>query len=310
MKNVLIVGGGGFIGRHLVMYLFQIGDYKLKVLDIRKPDWLPRDVEFIEGSFLDQSNPAVKSSFLEVDVVYHLASTTIPQTSNSDIVFDIESNLIGSLALLNYAVEAGVSKFIFTSSGGTIYGPSNDPIVDEFHETNPNCSYGIVKLAIEKYLSLYSNLHGLSTYSLRISNPYGKYQSIEKMQGAIPIFCHRIMNDKSIEIWGDGSIERDFIYTSDLVSAMEKVMHLQSRNEVINIGSMASVSLNEIIKTIEKVSGKKAIVKYLPSRKVDIPRVCLSNDYAKKTLGWSPTVSLIQGLSEVLEEYHIKEYWI
>ena len=189
-------------------------------------------------------------------------------------------------------------KLIFVSSGGTIYGePENTPILEE-HSTNPICSYGISKLAIEKYLHLYEHLYGLDYMVLRVSNPYGERQNPESAQGAIPVFMLKVLQNKPIQIWGDGSIARDFIYISDVVDALVTAVETNSSEKVYNIGSGVPTSLNDLVKTIENVSGKMAKIEYTPQRKLDVPVNCLNISRAATDLGWSPKVSMRDGLNK------------
>lgn len=297
VKNVLIVGGTGFIGRYLISELLE-HSHIIRVVDLVQPEWLPNSVDFIQASFTEKSDKLARA-FEGIDVVYHLASTTLPKSSNENIQFDIESNLIGSVNLLQYSVDNKVDKFIFASSGGTVYGNSTSLNISESDPTNPISSYGIVKLAVEKYLNLFSRQYGISTYSLRISNPYGALQDLKKTQGVIPIFIRKIKNEEPIEIWGDGSISRDFIYIEDLVIAMHKCISIESNHVVMNLSSGSTTSINELIKLIEKILGKRAQLIYKESRDLDVDHTCLDNSKAKSILNWENRIKLEDGLKIV-----------
>lgn len=297
-ERVLVIGGAGFIGRHLVEGLTK-SNYKVRILDLKKPDWLNDKIEFIEGSFV--SEHLLEEALSGCDFVFHLASTTLPKTSNEDPVFDVSSNLIGTVSLLQYAVKAKIRKFIFASSGGTVYGIPEAFPVKEDGKTNPTCSYGIVKLTIEKYLRLFYQLHNLDTCSLRIANPYGEYQRFDRAHGAVTVFCKKAITKEPIEIWGDGTIERDFIYIKDVISAMLKTLISECKGEEINIGCGKGISLNEIIEIIEKLVDKKQIVNYLPSRSFDVPVNYLDISKAKEILNWYPETSLEIGIANTFE---------
>ena len=199
MREVLITGGGGFIGRNLAIGLLCKG-FSVRCLDRVKPAWLSAGIDFIEADFT--ATHLLESAFQNCETVIHLASTTLPKTSNDDPEFDVSTNLIGAIRLLEASVRNHVKNFFFLSSGGTVYGiPENLP-VSESHQTNPICSYGIVKLAIEKYLRLFHKLYNLNTCSIRLANPYGCYQRVDATQGAIAVFCHNAINDIPINIWG------------------------------------------------------------------------------------------------------------
>mgnify|MGYP000190426083 CR=1 FL=1 len=298
-KRCLVLGGNGFIGSHLVGRLVENG-YKIRIFDrpLPKKGCEPHvvkedDIEFYSGDFTNESD--LEAALKGVDYVFHLISTTTPKISNENPVYDIETNLIGTIRLLDIAKGINGLKLIFVSSGGTIYGePDITPILED-HSTNPICSYGISKLAIEKYLHLYEHLYGLDYVVLRVSNPYGEKQNPESAQGAIPVFMLRVLQNKPIHIWGNGSVARDFIYISDVVDALVAAMETNSSKKIFNVGSSVPTSLNELVKTIENVSGEMAIVEYSPERKLDVPVNCLDISRAVADLGWSPKVSMQDG---------------
>jgi UDP-glucose 4-epimerase len=294
----LITGGGGFLGYHLTHSLLERG-YSVICLDIQRPQWLENlPVEFVKGDF---SATHLTTDILErCDVVYHMACTTLPQTSNNDPDFDVSSNVLGAVRMLEHAVKTGVKKFIFVSSGGTVYGVPSVLPIPETHPTNPTCSYGITKLTIEKYLRLYSSLHGLQTCSIRLANPFGEFQNVKSLQGAIAVFCYKVLTGEPIEIWGDGSVRRDFIYVSDVVDSFIKVLDCDKTGFEVNIGSGKSSSINEILELIQSISGKKLIKNYKAGRDFDIPVSMLDISLAKQELGWEPKVSLEQGLERTI----------
>lgn len=299
-KRCLVLGGRGFIGSHLVDALLDAG-YFVRCFD--RPHVVPLgdthltnpNFELYEGDFA--SEIVIAEALMDCDICYHLVSTTLPKTSNADPVFDVESNLLGTIRLLNYAVNAGVKKIIYVSSGGTVYGvPAQIPI-PETHPTEPTCSYGITKLAIEKYLALFRQLHGLDYTVLRIANPYGERQRIHSSQGAVAVFLGKVLRNEPIEIWGDGSVVRDYIYISDVVDALLAVIDPIENEYVFNIGSDRGLSLNEVLMQIESVTGKAAIRRYMPSRIFDVPKNVLSIERANNFIGWSPKVDFEQGTS-------------
>ena len=218
MKS-LVLGGHGFIGTHLVDALLEKGCF-VRIYD-RSPNRFrtsPPDAEYMEGEL--GNHGLIQEAVEGMEVVYHFVSTTLPKTSNDDPVYDVRSNLIDTLQLLEGCVQAGVRKVIFISSGGTVYGlPQTVPITED-HPTSPITSYGIVKLAVEKYLDLFQHLYGLDYTVLRVSNPYGPYQNPSGQQGAIAVFLHRLYTGQPITIWGDGRVVRDYLYVADLVEAL------------------------------------------------------------------------------------------
>src|SRR4029434_4711286 len=171
------------------------------------------------------------------EVVFHMISTTIPKSSNDNPAYDVESNLVGTLRMLEAARKAGVRKVVFASSGGTVYGIPKVVPINESHPTDPICSYGISKLAVEKYLHLYHALHGLDYCILRIGNPYGEGQRPTAAQGAVGVFLYKALHGGVIEIWGDGTVTRDYIYIGDVIQAFLKAMTYSGEHRLFNIGA-------------------------------------------------------------------------
>ncbi|MFT6957243.1 MAG: UDP-glucose 4-epimerase [Halieaceae bacterium] len=296
MKKVLVTGGSGFLGRHLVEALLA-EDYKVCGLDLQSGPVEHENLDWVTGSFLDSET--LEAAVADCDAVFHLASTTLPKSSNENPGYDVASNLQGAVKLLDLAVANNVAKVVFISSGGTVYGVPQEVPVTEQHVTNPTCSYGIVKLAIEKYLYLYHQLHGLETCSLRLSNPYGEYQRADTGQGVIAAFCHKALNDQPIEIWGDGSVVRDFIYVKDAVDAMLKASEVACGGQAINIGSGQGFSLNAVIDQIEATSGVTVRRDYKAGRGFDVPAIYLDIAEAERVLDWRPRVTMSEGLQRL-----------
>ena len=234
------------------------------------------------------------------DFVFHLASSTYPSTSNVDTAFDLESNLIGTVRMLHSLQEHAVKRIVFVSSGGTVYGiPQRIPI-PESHPTDPICSYGIHKLAVEKYLHLHRFVHQLDSIVLRVSNLYGEYQSLDRPLGAVSHFVHRAVKGMPIEIWGDGSICRDFIHVDDVVDGLLLAMTYRGPEHTFNIGSGRSVSLNELQHLIGKRLNKNVIVNYMPARSFDVHENVLDIERARKELEWRPSIELETGLDRLI----------
>jgi UDP-glucose 4-epimerase len=296
--RALVLGGGGFIGSHLVASLLAQGA-QVRVLERpyrQRTAALPEHpaLEWQEGDFGNSQD--IQRALEDVDTVFHLVSTTQPQSSNDDPSFDVSSNLLATLNLLELLREKKATTLVFVSSGGTVYGrPQHTPIT-ETHPTEPTCSYGIVKLAIEKYLALYHLLHGLDYRVLRLANPYGPGQEANRAQGVVGTFLSRVVQDEPIEVWGDGSVVRDYLYISDTISAMLQVAGYQGAERIFNIGSGGGHSVREIIAAIEQVTGKKAQARYTAARKFDVPVSVLDITRARNELGWQPKIDLNAGL--------------
>jgi UDP-glucose 4-epimerase len=212
----LVLGGGGFLGSHLSESLLAQG-HAVRIFDrpnlVRFKSFQRGDpVEWVEGDFVNREHVAHAVS--GCDIVYHMVSTTLPRSSNENPSYDVETNVIGTLNLLEAAQKNKIRKFIFVSSGGTVYGIPQEIPIKESHPTEPICSYGIGKLAIEKYINLFHLLHGMEYCVLRLANPYGERQRIAAAQGAVAVFLDKALRNEEIEIWGDGSVIRDYFHVS------------------------------------------------------------------------------------------------
>ncbi len=300
-KRCLVLGGLGFMGSHLVDALLSAG-HAVRCFD--RPHVTPLgnshltdpNYELYEGDLISEAD--VIEALEGCDICYHFVSTTLPKSSNADPVFDVESNVLGTVRLLTHAVKAGIKKVIFVSSGGTVYGVPNQVPIPETHPTDPVCSYGITKLAIEKYLGLFRQIHGLDYTVLRISNSYGERQRTQASQGAVSVFLGKALRGEPIEIWGDGSVVRDYIYIADVVDALLAALGRTGDEHVFNIGSGRGLSLNEVLDHIETVTGRTTVRHYTPGRTFDVPKNILSIERAKHSLGWSPKIGFEQGLRQ------------
>lgn len=303
----LVLGAAGFIGGHLVEELLADGK---EVLVYDREEALRSVVErfpavkSINGDF--QTEKRWDSILHGVKVCYHLISTSVPKTSNDDPISDVLGNVIGTLQLLEAARRTNL-RLIFASSGGTVYGTPKVELIGEDHPTDPLCSYGVTKLAIEKYLLLYRELYGVRSIVLRIANPYGPGQRPDSIQGVIAVFSGRILRGHVVDIWGDGSVVRDYVFVKDVVNAMKVASSYGGRRSVFNIGSGCGVSLREILSTIENLSGKVADVIHHPPRGFDVLKSVLDISNAIRELEWEPKVSLHDGVNQTLD--WMKDYW-
>lgn len=294
--NCVVLGGKGFIGSHLVEGLLNSG-YKVKCFD--RPSSVAyyireRKLEIVEGDFLNEGD--LRRALSDCKVCFHLVSTTLPSNSNEDPIFDVQTNVAGTIRLLELCLEEGVDKVVFISSGGTVYGTPTEIPIKENHPTNPLCSYGITKLACEKYLALFHHLYGLEYRILRVGNVFGEGQRINSAQGAIAVFLGKALRDEEIQIWGDGSVVRDYVYVSDVVEAFLKVLHYNGPERIFNIGSEEGRSLNQVLDVIEKKIGKRLKRKYLEPRKLDVSVNILSTELARRELSWKPKVKFDEGV--------------
>lgn len=296
--KIAVFGGGGFIGSAIVDRLLLDG-HEIRVFE--RPRIEPfrnflsdEKVEWITGDLM--SSHDVSQVIRGIDVVIHLVSTTLPKSSNDDPIYDVQSNLVATLQMLNAIRANGVKKIVFISSGGTVYGEPCYLPIDEAHPTEPQVSYGITKLTIEKYLLLYQRQYGIKANILRVTNPYGERQRVETAQGAVGVFLSRALRGESLDIWGDGSVTRDYIYVSDVADAFARAVLYSGSKSVFNISSGTGTTLNALVESLEQVLDKSISRSYLEGRPFDVPVSILSNSLARSELGWAPAVSLQEGI--------------
>lgn len=298
----LILGGAGFIGSHLAEALLAEG-HQVRIFDrpnLVRPMELVADerIEWFEGDFLNADDLALVLPGSEA--VFHLVSATLPKSSNDNPAYDVETNVIGTLRLLDIARTSGVQRVIFASSGGTVYGLPRTLPISETHPTDPLVSYGIAKLTIEKYLNMYHVLHGLDYCVLRLSNPYGERQRASASQGAVAVFLHKAIHNEPIHIWGDGNVTRDYIYIKDAAAALVRALSCKGEQRVFNIGSGQGLSLNQVLEAIEELLGRPVARTYEQERKFDVPANILDISRARDLLGWRPLIDFPAGLERTL----------
>lgn len=298
MKCV-IFGGGGFIGSAVTDRLLR-DQHEVRIFE--RPRVTPyrifdkhEHVEWITGDML--STHDVSDAIKGASVVLHLVSFTLPKSSNDDLVYDVETNLVSTIQLLNAMVAQKINKIIFVSSGGTVYGAPKYLPIDEQHPTDPLVSYGITKLAIEKYLLMFQHLYNIKAIILRVANPFGPRQRVETAQGAVTTFLHRALREEPIEIWGDGSVIRDYLYIDDVADAFARAIEYSGPHSVFNISSGTGTSLNELVSILSGLLNKSVACNYLEGRQIDVPVSILSNKLANAELGWLPRVSLRDGIA-------------
>lgn len=293
--RTLLIGGNGFIGSHLVDGLRDAG-HDVCVLDPRAPredvDW--SGVTYRRASHADES--VLAEALDACDVVLHLASTTVPFTSNANPVYDVSTNLVDTLRLLAAMRSRGMRRILFLSSGGTVYGNPDSLPVGESHPLRPISSYGVVKGAIEQYLLMYQRLGELDPLILRPSNPYGPRQATSGRQGFIAKVLTCLHDGAPLQIWGDGSTVRDYLYIDDLVALVVQAV-TGAQCGVYNVGSGVGHSLNEVRVAAEQVVGKSMIVEHFPAQGFDVREIVLDITAANEHFGWRPAVSLEEGLA-------------
>ncbi len=293
-----VLGAGGFIGTNLcralhgrVAHLRAFGRSRSFSSDLPASEWVAGDFANVRS---------VSSAVSGCDVVFHLVTTTTPATANLDVIADLKSNVVATLNLLEACRASGVRRVVFVSSGGTVYGIPESIPTSELSGTHPICAYGIGKLAIEKYLALYEHLYGLEYRVLRVSNPYGPFQLASKNQGVVAAFLLKAMSNLPIEIWGDGSVTRDYIYINDVIQSLLLAATHVGDARVLNISSATGRTLADLVNAIGDLLGRELEVCYGAHRPVDVPVSILDNTLARLELDWAPQVSFEDGLKATL----------
>jgi UDP-glucose 4-epimerase len=291
--NILILGGNGFIGSHLVEALKN--KHQVTVFD-KSPNLFIKEYAEVNYVYGDFGNTDLLSKVLDnKHVVYHLLSTTVPYSADINPIFDIESNLIGTVKLLDMIVEKGIQRFVYASSGGTVYGKSHYLPMDEEHPCNPLGSYGIVKNTVERYIMMYASKNQFSYLIARPSNPYGPRQNYTKNQGLIAKLIYSGMHQEEVTIWGDGSATRDYIYIDDLTNFLT-IAGLSNESGVFNVGSGTGMSINQIIESLSSIIEHMPAIVYTDKKGSFVDKVALDIKYATEKFDWTPKIPLEKGL--------------
>lgn len=257
MKNILLLGGYGFLGTNILKYIDACLTDAYRVIVFDKFSAHPAGVSFhcvtktYAGDFSD--TVLVENLFKEnaIDLVVHAISTTVPSAS-FNARYDVESNLLPTISLLNAMASNKVYDIVYLSSGGAIYGNDGDRPHKETDDVFPISSYGVVKLAIEKYLMQYAALYGLRPLILRLSNPYGPWHYSMK-QGVCNVAMTAALVGKPFSVWGDGTARKDYIYVEDFTELLFRLLHADVHSQVVNIGSGKVASVNDILTEIRRL---------------------------------------------------------
>lgn len=308
--NIVLLGAAGFIGTNLVLKLAEEGNF-ITLVDKKMHyfDHFSRlgleNIRYIETDFSAQTD--FKQILYGQDVVYHLFSSTIPANSGKKIIDDFTENVIATMKMLDSCVDIGIKKVVFLSSGGTVYGKDIICPVKEDDSTNPINSYGVQKLTIEKILYLYNCIYQLDYRIIRLSNPYGPFQRPNGKVGVITTLVFKALNGEKIDIYGDGSVIRDFIYIDDAINAIINIVNGPSDYRLFNVGSGVGTSILEVIELVKKVIKKDMIINYYEGRTVDVPINILNVERYIKCYGEIQTIKLEDGISRTVE--FIKNYY-
>lgn len=305
-KKVLVTGGAGFIGSH-VADRFLAGDWEVTIVDdlsSGREDNLPPSARFVRGDITtpDAADLVRDGRF---DVICHLAAQIDVRRSVLDPVYDATRNILGTLNLMR-AVHASehATRVVFSSTGGALYGDFDPPPSTETFAKDPDAPYGIAKLSVEYYLAYYGRVHGLDTVALRYGNVYGPRQDPHGEAGVVAIFCNRLLDGRVLSVFGDGEQTRDYVYAGDVAganyaAAIATTLPAPGRLDAraFNIGTSIETSVNTLATTLQSVAGANAAIDYVPARAGELARSALHTSKAREVLGWSPAVSLADGLA-------------
>lgn len=301
--RILVTGGAGFIGSHIVDALIDRG-HRVTVLDnlsSGQEENLNRRAKFIKGDITSQKKLESVFKRVQPEVIFHLAAQINLRASVENPVLDAECNIIGSLRLIDMASKTGVKKFIFASTGGAMFG--NDALYParEDQPIAPLSPYGLAKASIEEYLRFYHRAKGLPYIILRYSNVYGPRQNPHGEAGVIAIFTSAILESGQplikAMIYGDGEQTRDYVYVGDVAKANLAALDSELTEGTFHIGTGKETTVNEIFRLINWQFGKGYEVSHGPQKEGDVQRSVLDIAKAEQSLGWKPEVSITEGIT-------------
>lgn len=299
--NIIVTGGAGFIGSHIVDELIKSGNecFIIDNLSRGKRENINKNANFYQIDIRDKD---LENIFKEIkpEIIYHFAAQIDVRKSLEDPFFDLDVNVAGTLNLLSLSVKYNIKKFIFASTGGAIYGNKLNATERTFPK--PLSPYGLTKLTSENYIRIYKEWFGLRYTILRFANVYGPRQSPEGEAGVVAIFITRLLKDETPIIYGKGRMLRDYIFIEDVVNASVLAIG-KGDNEVINIGTGKSISVNQLYEKLTKVSGIYKEPTFKPKRKGETNISGLNVNKAKKVLGWKVKNSIEDGLKKTFESF-------
>ncbi len=303
--KITLLGAAGFIGTNLVIELAKNPENEITVVDCNKIYFKTLEnlrfpnLQTIQSDFTMDAN--YEQLVEDQDIVYHLVSTTVPSTSNQHIAEELKGNVVLSANMFEACVHQNVKKVVFLSSGGTVYGKESKCPLNEKTPTNPITSYGVQKVTIEKLLYLYNYMYGLDYRIIRLTNPYGPYQRPNGVLGAVTTFTYKALRGEEINVYGDGSVVRDFIYIDDAVRGIQKIVEGNDRHHTFNLGCGYGTSIKQVLETIEEALDIKLNIKYTEARNVDVPVNYLDIKRFETAYGSLNPISLEEGVKKTAE---------
>jgi len=296
--RILVTGGAGFIGSHTVDALVAAGAHEVSVLDdlsSGKRDQVNPAARFYKADLRNADAIVPMLEQEKPEVIYHLAAQMDVRRSVADPAFDAMVNLVGFLNLMEAARRNGLSRVVFASTGGAIYGEQEQFPCDEEHPRRPVSPYGVAKLATEEYLFFYKVQYGIDYVALRYANVYGPRQDPHGEAGVVAIFCGRMLEGKPSTIFGDGEQTRDYIFVGDVARANVAALGAKA-SDAFNIGTGVETSVNQLYQALASAARVKTPPSYAPARPGEQRRSVISPARAGQVLGWRPEVALDDGL--------------
>lgn len=302
--EILITGGAGFIGSHILAQLLGRRDMDVVVFDnlsSGSKEHVPAGMELVEGDVCDEA--AVDALFADhhFDAVIHLAAQTMVPTSVEQPVLDCRINLEGVLHVLEACRIHGTGHILFSSSAA-VYGDNLHIPLKETERLVPTSPYGITKMTTEHYLRVYHELYGMDATVFRFANVYGERQGEKGEGGVVSIFCKLLSQRQGITVFGDGNQTRDFVYAGDIAQAIIRALPLKGCH-TMNVSTGQETSINDLIRSFEKAVGYTVPVQYTAPRTGDILRSVLSNEALKRDLGFVPEMDLEEGIRRTYDWY-------
>lgn len=302
--EILITGGAGFIGSHILAQLQGRRDMDVVVFDnlsSGSKEHVPAGMELVEGDVCDEA--AVDALFADhhFDAVIHLAAQTMVPTSVEQLVLDCRINLEGVLHVLEACRIHGTRHILFSSSAA-VYGDNLHIPLKETERLVPTSPYGITKMTTEHYLRVYHELYGMDATVFRFANVYGERQGEKGEGGVVSIFCKLLSQHQGITVFGDGNQTRDFVYAGDIAQAIIQALPLKGYH-TMNVSTGQETSINDLIRSFEKAVGYTVPVQYTAPRTGDILRSVLSNEALKRDLGFVPEMDLEEGIRRTYDWY-------
>ena len=302
--KILVTGGAGFIGSHLLQLLQGQQGVEVVVYDnlsSGRREHVPKAIRLVEGDVRDAEGLANLFASEGFDSVVHLAAQTMVPYSLSYPEEDCQINLLGLINILECCRKYAVKHIVFSSSAA-VYGDNLNIPLHEEEKPMPTSAYGITKMASEHYLRMYHDLYGLNTTVLRFANVYGERQGAGGEGGVVSIFCKLLAAGQGVTVFGNGEQTRDFVYAGDIAEALWRGSQLEGHH-VINISTQKETSVNQLLAAFKQAVGREFPVQYAPIREGDIFRSVLANGRCVELLGFCPAMNLQEGVARTYADY-------